>query len=93
MKQQDEEDFPQIKSELINKIDSIAKDVGKIASEIDMHRQILYGDPVKKIKGHEERLNNLEQSEDNRKNHQKWIWTAVIAGFVERVSHFFWHFK
>lgn len=89
-----DEDFTLIKRELIFKIDRQTEILEGIAKEQFEHREIIYGNPVKKIRGLSERQNDLE---DANKTREKWNFgmvLAIIPIVVERVwCHLTGHLK
>lgn len=83
----EDKEFAQIKSELITEIKGMRKDFDRAMVMIDTHEKALYGDRVKEP-GAMEELRVLKTAEATRQRHIAWVWTAVVAGAVERVFHY-----
>lgn len=56
---------------------------------LDRHDLILLGDGSTDHIGVSGRLKSLEDDFDIRKNHTKWIWSAIILSFLEHLRYVF----
>lgn len=87
---QKDDEFNQIKIDLVNEIRGMRSDMNRLFETVQLHDYALYGDK-KSIPGAMEELRIIKSADEARKQHQKWIWGAVVASFVERVSHYLFH--
>lgn len=82
------EDFNQIKSELISEIKGMRQDMNRLFDTVQFHDQALYGNKSDKP-GAMEDVRFLKTAELTRQKHTAWVWTAIIAGAIERIFHYF----
>lgn len=82
-----DEDFAQIKVDLITEIREMRKDFNRMLLMVDTHEQALYGDK-KTTPGMMEDVRILKKSEEARKTHFFAIYAAIIVGVVERSFHY-----
>ena len=81
-----DEDFPAIKRDLITKIDRQTEILEQIAKEQADHREIIYGNPIKKVRGLSERINAVEDG-----NIKKDMWNmAIVPVLIGIVVERFW---
>lgn len=87
MNQQDSQDFQVIKQELVQEIKGMRSDMNHLFETVHFHDQALYGDKIN-VPGAMEDLRILKSEYISRQKHIAWVWTAIIAGFVERAFHY-----
>lgn len=86
-----EKDFNQIKTELVNEIKGLREDLTKFMIEQAIHREIIYGNPIKSQRGLSQRVDQIEDESRERKKHQGWVWIALLGSLAERISHYLFH--
>jgi hypothetical protein len=84
---QREEDFNQIKTELVSEIRGMREDFNRMLKMVETHDQSLYGDKLT-VPGAMEDLRVLKTAELTRQKHMFAIWSAVFIGIAERVFHY-----
>lgn len=79
-----DEDFNQIKIELINEIKGMRSDMNRLFDTVQLHDQALYGNKSDKS-GAMEDIRVLKSSEHTRQKHFFAVWVAVIGSILERI--------
>jgi len=85
--------FPQIKRELVDKIQIAILKIDDMHREVKEHSKIINGDPLTKTRGIVQRIDTIEDAHATR---QKWtfaIGTSVLVLIIKNVFEFFNHPK
>lgn len=85
--------FPQIKRELVDRIQVAILKIDDMHREVREHGKIINGDPLTKTRGIVARIDTIEDSHAKREKWSMAIGASVIALIIKNVFEFFNHPK